>query len=77
MRVRASKRNEGSLTSTITSTFAFMTGIASLLNIERVDKAVVKNESAETQTFAKRFRFGPLRKDILNGSGSSEVLNEV
>jgi len=28
------------------------------------------------QTFARRLRFGPLRKDILNGSGSSEDLKE-
>ena len=57
-----------------------MAGIAGLLDIERADKTVNEEEQrvyAEIQTFAKRLRFGPLRKDILNGSGSSEVLNEV
>jgi hypothetical protein len=73
----ASKKKEGNLTSTIASTFAFVAGIASLLDIERVDKTVDKQEDrlyAEIRTFAKRLRFGPLRKDILNGSGSSGVL---
>ena len=73
------KNEEGNLTSSITSTFAFVAGVASLFDIKRVDKAVNKQEHrmcAEIRTFAKRLRFGPLRKDILNGSGSSEVLNE-
>ena len=76
----ANRTNEGNLTSAITSTFAFVAGIASLLDIKQVDKAFNKQEQrvyATTRTFAKRLRFGPLRKDILNGSGSSEVLNEV
>lgn len=57
-----------------------MAGIAGLLDIEHVDKTVNEEEQrvyVEIQTFAKRLRFGPLRKDILNGSGSSEVLKEV
>jgi hypothetical protein len=29
-----------------------------------------------TQTLARRLRLGPLRKDILNGSGASEDLKE-
>jgi hypothetical protein len=57
-----------------------MAGIASLLDIEGADKTVNEEEHrvyARAPTFAKRLRFGPLRKDILNGSGSSVVLNDV
>ena len=72
-------RKTRSNTGTITSAFAFMAGIAGLLDTECADKTVNKEEQriyAEIQTFAKCLCFGPLRKSILNGSGSSWCANE-
>ena len=56
-----------------------MAGITGLLDTEHTDKTVNEEEQqiyAEIQTFAKRLCFGPLRKSILNGSGSSWCANE-
>ena len=41
----ANRTNEGNLTSAITSTFALVAGIASLLDIEQVDKAFNKQDN--------------------------------
>ena len=78
-RAGVSKKNKVKLTGTITSVFAFMAGIAGLLDTECTDKTVNEEEQqiyAEIQTFTKCLRFGPLRKSILNGSGSSWCTNE-
>ena len=78
-RAGVSEKNKVKLTGTITLAFAFMAGIAGLLDTERADKTVNKEEQriyAEIQTFAKCLCFGPLRKSILNGSGSSWCANE-
>ena len=78
-RAGVSEKNKVKLTGTITSVFAFMAGIVGLLDTEHTDKTVNEEEQqiyAEIQIFAKCLCFGPLRKSILNGSGSSWCADE-
>ena len=54
-----------------------MASITGLLNgYKRSMKGVNKDSKNCIRTFARRLRLGPLRKDILRESGSSEDLRE-
>jgi len=74
---RREEEEELEQTCAVASPFALMASITGLLDGYRTSiKGVKKDSDDRIRTFARRLRLGPLRKDILRGSGSPEDLKE-